>query len=69
MTEPAHPHDRLFKALTSRPDLAGTLIRERLPPDIVALLTDDPPEPLDGSFIDPDLQGTQSDRLFRLHIL
>jgi predicted transposase YdaD len=37
-----------------------------LPPDIAALLSDHPPEPVDGSFIDAELRGTQSDRLFKV---
>ncbi len=66
MSEPTQPHDKLFKALTDDPLVAGTLIRERLPADIVALLAEDPPEPVEGSFIDEGLRGSQSDRLFRV---
>lgn len=66
MTHPSQPHDKLFKALTDDPRMAGTLLRERLPAGIVALLSDDPPEPVEGSFIDEELRGSQSDRLFRL---
>jgi len=66
MAEPSQPHDKLFKALTDDPRLAGALIRERLPREIVALLSDHPPQPVDGSFIDQDLRGSQSDRLFKV---
>lgn len=66
MCEPAQPHDKLFKALTDDPLVAGTLIRERLPADIVALLSDEPPQLVEGSFIDEELRGSQSDRLFRV---
>ena len=65
MTEPTQPHDKLFKGLLDQPGTAGALLRERLPADISCLLTDDPPELLDGEFIDEALQGSQSDRLFR----
>ena len=44
------------------------MLRERLPTDISSLLTDDPPELLDGEFIDEALQGSQSDRLFRARL-
>ena len=66
MSEPAQPHDKLFKALTDDPKVAGALIRERLPADIAALLSDAPPEPVEGGFIDEELQGSQSDRLFKV---
>ena len=65
MTEPTQPHDKLFKGLLDQPGTAGALLRERLPSDIACFLTDDPPELLDGEFIDEALQGSQSDRLFR----
>ena len=65
MAEPIQPHDKLFKGLLDQPGTAGALLRERLPPEIAGLLTDDPPELLDGEFIDEALQGSQSDRLFR----
>ncbi|MEI8397288.1 MAG: Rpn family recombination-promoting nuclease/putative transposase [Rhodospirillaceae bacterium] len=65
MPEPTQPHDKLFKGLLDQPGTAGALLRERLPPDIACLLTDDPPELIDGEFIDEALQGSQSDRLFK----
>ena len=65
MTEPTQPHDKLFKGLLDQPGTAGFLLRERLPAEISSLLTDDPPELLDGEFIDEALRGSQSDRLFR----
>jgi predicted transposase YdaD len=66
MSEPAQPHDKLFKVLTDDPRVAGALIRERLPADIAALLADQPPQPVEGGFIDEELQGSQSDRLFKV---
>ena len=65
MSEPTQPHDKLFKGLLDQPGTAGALLRERLPPEIACLLTDDSPELLDGEFINDALQGSQSDRLFR----
>ena len=68
MTEPTQPHDKLFKGLLDQPGTAGALLRERLPAEISCLLSDDPPELLDGEFIDETLQGSQSDRLFRARL-
>ncbi|CAK0775990.1 transposase [uncultured Gammaproteobacteria bacterium] len=65
MTEPTQPHDKLFKGLLDQPGTAGALLRERLPPEVVVLLTDDPPELEDGEYVDEALCGSQSDRLFR----
>ncbi|MBF0626192.1 MAG: Rpn family recombination-promoting nuclease/putative transposase [Magnetococcales bacterium] len=49
MLDLAQPHDRLFKALLSHPETAGALLREHLPPAIVALLANEPPEPVEGT--------------------
>jgi len=68
MTEPTQPHDKLFKGLLDQPGTAGALLRERLPPEIACLLTDDPPELLDGEYVDEALQGSQSDRLYRARL-
>ena len=66
MPDNGQAHDRLFKALTDNPAAAGALLRERLPPELAMLLADAPPEPLPGSFIDPGLRESHSDRLFRV---
>ena len=68
VTEPTQPHDKLFKGLLDQPGAAGALLRERLPPEIVGLLTEEPPELVDGEFIDEALRGSQSDRLFRVRL-
>ncbi len=65
MTKPPQPHDRLFRGLLDLDGTARALIREWLPPEVGALLTDDPPEPVDGTFVDEALRTSQSDRLFR----
>lgn len=57
-------HDSLFRALIDDPVRAGVLIRDFLPPDIVARLADESPTLLDGTFVDPELNPSQSDRLF-----
>lgn len=58
-------HDAFFQTLLDRPGNAGTLLRERLPPEVVALLTDDPPEHVPGSFVSRRLRKYQTDRLYR----
>jgi predicted transposase YdaD len=58
------PHDLLFRALCDDPRRAGVLIRDYLPEWIASRLSDEPPVLLDGSFVDPRLSGSQSDRLF-----
>jgi predicted transposase YdaD len=57
-------HDSLFRALIDDPRRAAILIRDFLPAAIAERLTDEPPTLLDGTFVDPDLNPTQSDRLF-----
>ena len=68
MVEPTQPHDKLFKGLLDQPGTAGALVRERLPPAVVALLTDDPPELEPGEYVDEALRGSQSDRLYRARL-
>ncbi|KAF0118965.1 MAG: hypothetical protein FD149_352 [Rhodospirillaceae bacterium] len=68
MSEPTQPHDRLFKGLLDQPGTAGAFLRERLPPGIVALLTDDPPVLEPGEYVDAALRGSQSDRLYRARL-
>jgi predicted transposase YdaD len=65
MTDLAHPHDHLLKALLADAETAGTLLRERLPAEVIALLAPDPPELVDGTFIDDELREHLTDRLFR----
>ena len=65
---PATPHDNLFRALVSDPGRAAALIRDHLPNRITGLLSETPPVPLDGSFVDEALRGSQSDMLFRVEL-
>src|SRR3990172_6457355 len=58
VTGNAHPHDMLFKALMAHRDAADALLRERLPPQLVALLADGPPDPAEAAFIDDHLRGS-----------
>ncbi len=65
MADIVQPHDRFLKALLSDPQTAGTLLRERLPKEISELLSPEPPELVDGSFVDEELHSHLSDRLFK----
>ncbi|MEO5347995.1 MAG: Rpn family recombination-promoting nuclease/putative transposase, partial [Magnetococcus sp. YQC-9] len=64
MSEITQPHDRLFRALLSIPETAGALLRERLPPEVSRLLTSEPPQLVEGSFVEENLRPYFSDRLF-----
>ncbi|MBF0140003.1 MAG: Rpn family recombination-promoting nuclease/putative transposase [Magnetococcales bacterium] len=64
MSDLTQPHDRLFKALMSHPEIAGALLHEYLPEKISALLAPLPPQLVDGSFVDEKLRGYFSDRMF-----
>ncbi len=69
MNEIAQPHDRFLKLLLSDPVKAGTLMRERLPKEIAELLSSEPPELVEGSFVDEELRGHLTDRLFRVRTI
>ena len=62
----AHPHDRFMKDMLSLPERADLLLRERLPEAVTKYLSDDPPEPMQDSFVDERLRQHFSDRLFRV---
>ena len=69
MTVPAQPHDALFRALLDEPERADLLIREYLPPDIAALVTDEPVRAVEGTFIETgSLAASRSDRLFEARL-
>ncbi|MBF0605233.1 MAG: Rpn family recombination-promoting nuclease/putative transposase [Nitrospirae bacterium] len=65
MTDIAQPHDRLFKALMSHPETAGALLQEYLPPEVARLLAPEPPQLVEGSFVEENLRPYYSDRLFQ----
>ena len=65
---PANIHDLFFKRIMSDPESAGQFLREHLPPDIAALMSDDPPELQSGSFVDEDLAQHQTDLLFQMRL-
>ena len=60
------PHDGFFKGLVAQPGVAEALIRERLPPEVVAMLGTRKPEVLPGTFVDEVLRGSQADQLVRV---
>ncbi|MBF0462074.1 MAG: Rpn family recombination-promoting nuclease/putative transposase [Magnetococcales bacterium] len=65
MNEITQPHDRLFKAIMSHPETAGAFLRESLPPEVAQLLVPEPPQPVEGSFVEERLRPYFSDRLFQ----
>lgn len=66
MTQTGSLHDHLIKLLLGRPATAAAFLRERLPPDIVALMAPELPELMPGSFIDGGRRSHHTHLLFRL---
>jgi predicted transposase YdaD len=64
----ANIHDAFFKQFMSRPELAGTFLREHLPNEVTSLLASEPPERVPGSFIDEELGQHHADLLFRVQL-
>lgn len=69
MDRPNQPHDAFIKALLDAPERASIILRENLPAAISAKLAPADPRPLPGSYIDPELGESQSDRLFEAELL
>lgn len=63
-------HDRFFRQIFGRPELAADFLRNYLPPEVAALLDLDPKHLVRGaeSYIDPKLRGHQSDLLYRARL-
>jgi predicted transposase/invertase (TIGR01784 family) len=64
----ANIHDGFFKQVLGDPQLAGTFLREHLPPDVAELLGPEPPEPVPGSFVDEELRQHHSDLIFSVQL-
>jgi hypothetical protein len=64
-SRPVQRHDAFFRSLLDKPGNAGALLRERLPPEVAALLADEPPELVPGSFVSKRLRGYRTDRLYK----
>jgi predicted transposase YdaD len=69
MTQTGSLHDHLIKLLLGRPATAATFLRERLPAGIVALMTDEPPELIPGSFVDGGRRSHHTDLLYRVALV
>ena len=61
-------HDSFFKRTLSDPELAGTFLREHLPPELVELLGPEVPVVIHGSFVDEELRQHHSDLLIRMQL-
>ena len=58
-------HDPFFRRLLDQPKAAAALLREHLPAEVAALLVDEAPEPLEGSFVSARMRAYRTDRLFK----
>ena len=68
MADLPNPHDALFRTLLEDAERAHDFLRDHLPNNIAGLLADDPPQILDGSFVDEALAGSQSDLLMQVRL-
>lgn len=63
---PVLTHDGMFKALLDEPKRVAALLQDHLPEVATQIKPGTEPQQLEGSFIDPGLRGSQSDRLYEL---
>src|ERR1700722_18925594 len=64
----ANPHDAFFRQFMSKPELAGTFLREHLPPQVAQLLAPELPEQVPGSYVDEELSQHHSDLVFQVRL-
>ena len=62
------PHDGLFKLIFDDTNRSHTVLKCYLPPAITKRMSSEPPKLVEGSFIDPALRASQSDRLFEVKL-
>ena len=68
MADLGNPHDRFFKAVFSRTEVAEDFLRHHLPADILALIRPGSLEIGKDSFIDPELKEHYSDLLYSIQM-
>ena len=67
-TELSNPHDRFFKEIFSRPEVARDFLQNYLPAAVVDQLDMASLELRKDSFVDPDLQQHFSDLLYQVNL-
>lgn len=60
------PHDKLFRLIFSRPDMAADLMRRALPPGLVAALDLDRVEKVSVHSLDASMRARRADLIFRV---
>ena len=68
MAELPNPHDAFIRNLLTDPERAHDFLRDHLPNNIAGQLVDEPPQILDGNFVDEALAGSQSDILMQVSL-
>ena len=68
MAELPNPHDAFIRSLLTNPERAHDFLRDHLPNNIAGQLVDEPPQILDGNFVDEALAGSQSDILMKVSL-
>ena len=63
-----HTHDALFRAILADPQRAYAVLCAHLEPQLLRLLADEPPQLLEGSFIDESLRRSCSDTLLQVRL-
>ena len=61
-------HDSIVKAMFSRPGLCLDLLRLCLPPPLLAVLADRPPEPVDKTFFNGNMQARYGDVVLKVFV-
>jgi len=64
----SHRHDLIFRANLADPRRADSILRAHLAPRLLPLLAAQPPQPLDGSFVDEGLRASSGDKLLQVQL-
>src|SRR3712207_1294937 len=68
MSELRNPHDRFFKEVFARPEVARDFLESYLPEAVATLLAPSAPQLRQGSFVDEALQEHFSDLLYEVQL-
>ena len=68
MTALSNPHDRFFKAVFGRAEVAAEFLARYLPPEVAAVLEWRTLRAVKDSFLDPDLAQHPADLLYEVDL-
>ena len=68
LSEHSSPQAALVKAILAEPGCAEAIIRDQMPSEMLAMMCNEPPILMEGSYIDAELRDDQTDALYQIKL-